>query len=90
MAASETMFVGRERMSSIGGLSIAVPGELRAYRKAWEEFGGGVSWSDLFQPTIHLCTEGFELTPPQAAAIQQNQQLILDDPALRFVNQIII
>lgn len=69
----------------VGGLSIAVPGELRAYRKAWEEFGGGVSWSDLFQPTIQLCTDGFELTSQQAAAIQQNQQLILDDPTLRFV-----
>ena len=73
----------------LGGLSIAVPGELRAYRRAWQEFGGGVSWSDLFQPTIQLCTEGFQTSSAQAAAIEQNRQLILNDPAMRYVNSVI-
>ena len=68
-----------------GGLAIAVPGELCAYRRAWQEFGGGVSWSDLFQPTIQLCREGFQVSSAQATAIQQNRQLILSDPAIRFV-----
>ena len=66
-----------------GGLAVAVPGELRAYEKAYAEFGGGVSWSDLFQPTIKLCEEGFLLSTSQAAAIKQSQSMILNDPTLR-------
>jgi len=69
----------------LGGLSIAVPGELRAYQKAYQEFGGGVTWSDLFQPTIQLCRNGFVVSASQAAAIKQTEPYILNDPTLRFV-----
>jgi gamma-glutamyltranspeptidase/glutathione hydrolase/leukotriene-C4 hydrolase len=94
------MFIGRENMSMIGknsiegsfwiscfvgGLSIAVPGELRAYQKAYQEFGGGVTWSDLFQPTIQLCRNGFAVSVSQASAIKQTEPYILNDPTLRFV-----
>jgi gamma-glutamyltranspeptidase / glutathione hydrolase / leukotriene-C4 hydrolase len=60
-----------------------VPGELRAYKKAYEEFGGGVRWDELFEPTIRLCRDGFIVSPSQAAAIQQTRPWILNDPALR-------
>ena len=66
-----------------GGLAIAVPGELRTYKKAYDEFGGGVSWSDLFQPTIQLCENGFIVSTSQAAAIRQTTSFILKDAALR-------
>ena len=69
----------------IGGLAVAVPGELRAYRKAYDEFGGGVSWDDLFQPTIKLCRNGFVLSSSQAAAIQQTKSYILNDPRMRLI-----
>ncbi|CAF1275262.1 unnamed protein product [Adineta ricciae] len=83
LASNENLFIGKENLSSIGGLSIAVPGELRAYRKAYEEFGGGVSWKDLFQPTIQLCRQGFPISSALAQAIQQNKQLILNDPNMK-------
>ncbi|CAF0992915.1 unnamed protein product [Rotaria sordida] len=83
LAANSTMFIGRENMSVIGGLSIAVPGELRAYKKAYEEFGGGVLWKELFQPTIKLCREGFRISEAQAQAIKQTTQVILNDATMR-------
>ncbi|CAF1072394.1 unnamed protein product [Adineta steineri] len=83
LAAYSTMFIGREHMSTIGGLAIAVPGELRAYKKAYDEFGGGVPWKDLFQPTIQLCRNGFVISISQAAGIKQVEKHILKDPVLR-------
>ena len=68
-----------------GGLAIAVPGELRAYKKAYDEFGGGVSWKELFQPTIELCRNGFVVSASQAAAIKQTTPVILNNPALRLI-----
>ena len=79
------MFIGRENMSTIGGLAIGVPGELRAYEKAYQEFGGGVAWKDLFQPTIDLCRNGFVLSESLGQAINQTSSSILNDPTLRFI-----
>ena len=76
--------------SVLGGLAIAVPGELRAYKKAYQEFGGGVKWSALFEPTIRLCEEGYIITPPQAEAIRQSANFIFADPTLRFVSHLIV
>ncbi len=72
-----------------GGLAIGVPGEIRAYQKAYEVFGGGVSWSELFQPTIKLCEEGFVVSESQASAIRQTSRVILNNPALRLLRNII-
>ncbi|CAF5006637.1 unnamed protein product, partial [Rotaria sp. Silwood1] len=83
LAANSTMFIGRENMSVTGGLAIGVPGELRTYKKAYEEFGGGVSWKELFQPTIRLCREGFRLSEAQAEAIQEQARVILNDSGMR-------
>ncbi|CAF1420449.1 unnamed protein product [Rotaria sordida] len=65
------------------GLAITVPGELRAYKKAYDNFGGGVSWRDLFQPTIELCRNGFIVSPSQAKAIKETTSYILKDPTMR-------
>ncbi|CAF4989789.1 unnamed protein product, partial [Rotaria sp. Silwood1] len=83
LAANSTMFIGRENMSVTGGLAIGVPGELRTYKKAYEEFGGGVPWKELFQPTIRLCRKGFRLSESQAQAVKQRADVILNDPAMR-------
>ncbi|CAF0927283.1 unnamed protein product [Rotaria sordida] len=85
LAANSTMFVGRKNMSLTGGLAIGVPGELRAYKKAYDEFGGGVLWKELFQPTIQLCREGFHVSEAQAQAIKETTRVILDDPAMREI-----
>ncbi|CAF3354897.1 unnamed protein product [Rotaria sp. Silwood2] len=85
LSSNRSMFIGKENMSLIGPLSIATPGELLAYRKAYEEFGGGVSWSTLFTPTIQLCEKGFQVSRALAHAIQINKERILNDSQLREI-----
>lgn len=70
-------------MIVIGGLAIAVPGELRAYQLAYKTFGGGVSWKELFEPTINLSRNGYVISVSQGAAIAQSRSDILKDPTLR-------
>lgn len=67
----------------LGGLAIAVPGELRAYQKAHDQFGR-IPWRDLFQPTIDLCRNGYVISPSQGEAIRQSKDAILADPTLKF------
>ncbi|GAA5822503.1 hypothetical protein JCM11251_006360 [Rhodosporidiobolus azoricus] len=43
--------------SKVGGLSVAVPGELRGFEAAYQACGGGVPWSRLFQPAADLARE---------------------------------
>ncbi len=81
----------RKKICISGGLAIGVPGELRAYQRAHTEFGGGVTWKQLFEPTIQLCREGFVISASQAAAITQSRRVILADPTLRFLmNRILL
>ncbi|CAF1456445.1 unnamed protein product, partial [Didymodactylos carnosus] len=84
-AANSTMFVGRANMSQYGPLAIGTPGEIAGYRKAWEEFGQGVAWRELFLPTIKLCRDGYLVTSSHAGAIQERRKEILNDPLLRAV-----
>ncbi len=64
-------------------MAIATPGELLAYRTAYEQFGGGVPWSTLFTPTIRLCEKGFNVSRALAHAINKNKRFILNDTQLR-------
>ncbi|GAA5974498.1 hypothetical protein JCM11641_002057 [Rhodosporidiobolus odoratus] len=43
--------------SKIGGLAVAVPGELRGFEAAYQTCGGGVPWSRLFEPAAELARE---------------------------------
>jgi len=70
-------------LGKIGPLAIATPGELLAYRKAYEQFGGGVSWSTLFNPAIRLCEKGFNVSAALAFAINKHKDQIIKDTQLR-------
>ncbi|XP_039292330.1 glutathione hydrolase 1 proenzyme [Nilaparvata lugens] len=62
-AATEGMFNGNSYASKIGARSAAVPAELKGYQAAFEKFGSGnLKWADLFEPTIKLCEEGFNVS----------------------------
>lgn len=57
-AATRDMFDNSPNASVHGGLSIAVPGELMGYQKAYEKFGK-LPWEKLIEPSLKLCKEGF-------------------------------
>ncbi|VDI01452.1 gamma-glutamyltranspeptidase / glutathione hydrolase / leukotriene-C4 hydrolase [Mytilus galloprovincialis] len=71
--ANETMFVNRS--STLGGLAVGVPGEIRGYWLA-HQIGGRLPWKDLFQPSIKLCREGIVVGFPVAFAMSRQTETI--------------
>ncbi|KAF8324687.1 gamma-glutamyltransferase 1 [Cantharellus anzutake] len=79
-ASNETMFVTQTNStaSTIGGLSVGVPGELRGLESIHKMYGR-LPWKRLFQPAIKLAKEGFVIQGQLAGAIASNAAFILND-----------
>ncbi|KAJ3108620.1 hypothetical protein HK100_003401 [Physocladia obscura] len=56
--AHKDMFKEDPKRAQIGGLSIAVPGEIRGFEAAHSRFGK-LPWSVLFQPAIDVAQDGW-------------------------------
>ena len=61
---------------ALGGLSVAVPGELKGLEMAWRQHGS-LEWAELFEPAAKIAEEGFHVSKPIAAAIQARKDYIL-------------
>ncbi|KAH8041222.1 hypothetical protein HPB51_014370 [Rhipicephalus microplus] len=72
-AATWDMFVGNETLSRRGGLSVAVPGELRGYRTLLRKLHATLNWRDHFDDAIRLARYGFPVGPHLAAALQKHK-----------------
>ena len=70
LAASKDMYNDIPKGSTQGPISIAVPGEIKGYFEAKSRFGNpSLTMLDLFEPTIILCKEGFQITHSLKEAI---------------------
>lgn len=89
LAAMEKMFVNNTGASSIGGLAVAVPGELKGYFEAHKRYGK-LPWKILVEPTIKLCKEGHIVSSYMANALKSRHEQILQEPSLReiFINPV--
>lgn len=86
-AATPERFLGPDgkplpfRQAVAGGLSVGVPGVLRALELAHKSHGK-LAWADLFQPAIELARQGFPVSPRLSAALA-DEKALRDDAAAR-------
>ncbi|KAG7331939.1 hypothetical protein KOW79_003773 [Hemibagrus wyckioides] len=81
LKATVDMFGSNAKLAQKGGLSIAVPGELRGYELAHRRHGR-LPWRELFKPSIQLARDGIRVSRALAESIHENQETIQADPVL--------
>ncbi|MCO5576854.1 hypothetical protein L7F22_030674 [Adiantum nelumboides] len=77
-ASNETMYSANpnKNASTIGGLAVGVPGELRGFETLHNKYGK-LPWHQVIHPTIQLNRYGFKVTNQLSYAIDQYKDSLL-------------
>ncbi|KAG7308880.1 hypothetical protein JYU34_006141 [Plutella xylostella] len=67
--------------STVGGLAIAVPGELRGYGELHKAYGR-LPWADLVKPTAELCRNGHRITEYMGRVLKTHRDRIMAEPSM--------
>ncbi|CAH0715631.1 unnamed protein product, partial [Brenthis ino] len=78
-ATHEDMFANAS--STIGGLAMAVPGELRGYGALYREFGR-LPWAELVRPTADLCRRGHRVSEYMGRVLKTYSSNIQAEPSM--------
>ncbi|CCD26749.1 gamma-glutamyltransferase NDAI_0I01800 [Naumovozyma dairenensis CBS 421] len=82
MKAEKSMFKDKpDWASKIGGVSIAIPGELMGLWELYDQFGSGsIKWSQLLEPIIKLGNQGWEVDEVLAMTLSMYEPIFLAMP----------
>ena len=83
-AANKTMYDSRPKASELGGLAVAVPGELSGYWNAHQRYGR-LNWSVLFEPSITIARTGFNVSRLLIEKLNDEREHVLADEGMRAV-----
>lgn len=79
--AHKHMFDQDPILAQVGGLAVAVPGELAGLEQAFGHFTSGkLSWKDLFDPVVDMNRRGFNVSIVLAYAIAMAQETFIHYP----------
>ncbi|XP_046966038.1 glutathione hydrolase 1 proenzyme-like [Vanessa cardui] len=67
--------------STVGGLAIAVPGELRGYGALHQEYGR-LPWAELIRPTSELCRKGHRVSQYMGRVLKTYSSRIHAEPSM--------
>ncbi|XP_038209793.1 glutathione hydrolase 1 proenzyme-like isoform X2 [Zerene cesonia] len=81
-ATHEDMFANAS--STVGGLAVAVPGELRGYGALYREYGR-LPWRELVKPAADLARNGHQVSEYMARVLKTHSARIHAEPSLREV-----
>eukprot|EP00041_Stephanoeca_diplocostata_P033753 m.1122539 g.1122539 ORF g.1122539 m.1122539 type:complete len:757 (+) comp24402_c2_seq3:192-2462(+) len=68
--------------SRLGGLAVAIPGELRGLELAHQRHGW-LPWRDVVMPVVSMCRQGFAISGANANAVRVNEEIVRESPMLK-------